>query len=70
MVFIFGKRLGVILLTLKRGDKENRLRRLDWRDEHWEYWAIIENVILVGGLANKRFGELMIKCIDEVFKFE
>ena len=66
----FGKRLGVILLTLKKGEKENREKRLDWQDEHWDYWSEIENVILVGGLANKKFGNIMRQCIDEVFKLE
>ena len=70
IIRIFGKRLGIILLTLKKGDKENRLKRSDWTDEHWNYWAEIENVILVGGLANKKFGKIMLECIDEVFKGE
>lgn len=70
IIRLFGKRLGIILLTLKKGEKENRVKRLDWKDEHWNYWAYIENVILVGGLANERFGKIMVECIDEVFKLE
>ena len=70
IIRLFGKRLGIILLTLKKGEKENRVKRLDWKDEHWNYWADIENVILVGGLANERFGKIMVECIDEVFKLE
>lgn len=70
IIKLFGKRLGIILLTLKKGEKENRVKRLDWKDEHWDYWAEIENVILVGGLANEKFGKIMLECIDEVFKLE
>ena len=40
------------------------------RDRHWDYWAEIENVILVGGLANERFGKIMLECIEEVFELE
>lgn len=70
IVKLFGRRLGIILLTLKKGEKENRLKRLDWQDEHWEYWSKIENVILVGGLANEKFGEIIKESINEVFKLE
>lgn len=70
IIDFFGSRLGLILLTLKKGEYENRQNRLDWTDEHWNYWAQIENVILVGGLANKRFGTIMQKSIDKVFQCE
>lgn len=64
----YGNRLGLILLTLKQGKKENRAARPDWRDEHWEYWAQIKNVILTGGLASgivgKRFKEQIIEVFD------
>ena len=70
IVKLFGRRLGVILLTLKKGEKENRLKRIDWQDEHWQYWSKIENVILVGGLANNKFGKILKYAINEVFKLE
>ncbi len=64
----YGNRLGLILLTLKQGLKENREVRPDWKDEHWEYWAGIKNVILTGGLASgiagKRFKEQIIEIFD------
>ncbi len=64
----FGHRLGLILLTLKTGLKENREARRNWTDEHWKYWAQLENVILVGGLANGIFGEKLKEYALEVFK--
>ena len=64
----FGERLGVILLTLKKGQKENRIKREDWSDTHWEYWNTIENVILVGGLASSKVGERLKYYVQRVFE--
>lgn len=64
----FGDRLGVILLTLKKGEAENRLARKSWNDKHWDYWKSIENVILVGGLANGYLGEQIIEQAKILFK--
>ncbi len=63
----FGNRLGLILLTLKLGQKENRDARDDWRDEHWEYWANIKDVILTGGLASGLMGKRFKERIHYVF---
>ena len=67
---LFGERLGVILLNLKKGEKESREKRSDWKNEHWDYWAQIENVILVGGLASGKLGKNLEKAIYKVFKEE
>ena len=64
----FGERLGVILLTLKKGEKENRLKRKDWNDDNWDYWRHIENIILVGGLASAKVGEKLKYYVEKVFK--
>lgn len=63
----FGKRLGLILLTLKTGLPENRLVRSDWNDEHWKYWSEIENVVLTGGLASGVLGRYLKEEILFVF---
>ena len=63
----FGNRLGLIFLTLKLGDEENRRAREDWNDEHWDYWAQIEDIILVGGLASGKFGKILKKQVEYVF---
>ena len=39
----YGRRLGYLLLMLKRGDDVNRAARPTWRDEHWAWWAGIDN---------------------------
>ena len=67
---LFGERLGVILLNLKKGEKESREKRSDWKNEHWDYWAQIENVILVGGLASGKLGKSLEKAIYKLFKEE
>lgn len=64
----FGERLGVILLTLMTGNKENRLKRSDWNDSNWDYWKTIKNVILVGGLASSTVGEKLKYYAQKVFR--
>ncbi len=63
----YGNRLGLILLTLRTGLKENRLVRDDWTDEHWQYWADVKNVILTGGLASGLLGKRFKEQIQYVF---
>lgn len=64
----FGRRLGLMLLTLKLGDPENRKARPEWTDLHWDYWAQVKDIILVGGLASGTFGEIMREQIAQVFE--
>lgn len=66
----FGKRLGVIFLVLKKGQKKNRLARADWNDDCWDYWAQIDNIILCGGLASSNIGHILKKQIERVFEEE
>lgn len=63
----FGKRLGVILLTLKQGHPDNRKARYDWSDEHWGYWAGLKTVILTGGLSGGLLGRRLKEQILYVF---
>ena len=62
----FGKRLALILLTLKTALPENRKIRRDWNSSHWEYWQSIENIVAVGGLTDGNFGKVL---IDEARKY-
>lgn len=62
----FGKRLGIILLTLKTGLPENKAVRQAWNDSHWEYWKNIENIIAVGGLTSGEFGRELVNTAQEV----
>lgn len=67
IVKLFGERLAVILLTLKKGEKINRLKRKDWDDNHWDYWKSIRNIILVGGLSSSLIGEKLKFYVEKVF---
>lgn len=67
MMMRFGDRLGLLLLALKLGEPENRAAREDWTDAHWEYWAQVRDIILVGGLASGLFGEILRERIEAVF---
>ncbi len=64
----YGNRLGMFLLLLKTGLPENRVVREDWDDEHWEYWANVETIFLVGGIANGRMCDYMLMAVRELFE--
>ena len=63
----YGNRLGLLLLALRLGQKENRAVREDWKDEHWDYWANVKNVVLTGGLASGLLGKRFKEQIHYVF---
>lgn len=63
----FGYRLGLIFLTLKTAEQENRDARADWTERHWLYWSQIKTVILVGGLANGLLGMRLKEYALELF---
>ena len=64
----YGNRLGMLLLLLKTGLPENRAAREDWGDEHWAYWANVETIFLVGGIANGRMCDYMLEVVRELFE--
>ncbi|MCQ4021903.1 MULTISPECIES: hypothetical protein [unclassified Ruminococcus] len=55
----YGRRLGMIFLTLKTGLPENQNARSDWNQGCWEYWKSVKRVILVGGLTSGVMGTIM-----------
>lgn len=65
----FGYRLGICLLVLKTGLKENKKARKEWTDEQWDYLSKLKNIILVGGLASGEFGEKLKYYALEIFRF-
>jgi hypothetical protein len=67
IVKLFGERLAVILLTLKKGEKINRIKRKDWDDSNWDYWSRLKNVILVGGLSSSKIGKKLKYYVEKVF---
>ncbi len=52
----FGRRLGYLVLTLKRGDAANRRAREEWDDSYWAHWASIREIWLGGGLVSGHLG--------------
>lgn len=67
IAYKFGNRLGLILLALRVGEAENREVRADWDDRHWEYWAQLDTIIFVGGLASGMLGRKIKERIQFVF---
>lgn len=63
----FGNRLGLLLLALKKGERENRLARDDWDGACWEYWRSLKTVILTGGLASSMMGRHFKEDIQTIF---
>ncbi len=63
----FGDRLGLLLLMLRTGERENRLARPDWDDACWQYWHELDTVILTGGLASGLLGRRFKEYISGVF---
>lgn len=63
----FGARLGLLLLALRMGEKENRLARPEWDDACWDYWRDLDTVILTGGLASSMLGRRFKEYIHRVF---
>ena len=49
---VVGRRIGYLLLTLKRGGEANRQARPEWNDTYWQHWAGITHVWLGGGLVS------------------
>ena len=64
----FGNRLGMLFLLLKTGLPENRAAREDWSDEHWAYWANVDTIYLVGGIASGRMCDYMLEVVRELFE--
>ena len=56
----YGRSLGYLLLTLKRGDAINRKARPDWQAAHWAYWQQINAVWLGGGLLSGNLGRVAV----------
>jgi len=63
----FGNRLGLLLLVLRTGERENRLARPEWDDSCWEYWRNIDTLILTGGLASSMLGRRFKEQIHNIF---
>lgn len=56
----YGRSLGYLLLTLKRGDPANRAARPEWDGRHWAFWAGINTVWVGGGLVAGHLGPIAV----------
>lgn len=57
----YGRSLGYLLLTLKRGDPANRAARPEWDERHWAFWAGINTVWVGGGLVAGHLGPIAVR---------
>ncbi len=64
----FGRDMGYLLLTLRRGDAVNRKARPEWDDAHWAHWEGIRQVWLGGGLVSGRLGRHITAHASQVMR--
>ena len=62
----YGRSLGYLLLTLKRGDPANRAARQEWDGRHWAFWAGINTVWVGGGLVAGHLGPVAVRAAGRV----
>jgi hypothetical protein len=62
----FGRRLGWVLLALRRGDAANRAARPEWSAEQWARWSRVRQVWLGGGLVSGWSGPAIVEHAREV----
>jgi len=56
----YGRRLGLLLLTLKRADPGNRHARPSWGFQQWEFWQKVTTIHIGGGLLSGAMGPIAI----------
>jgi hypothetical protein len=62
----YGRKLGFLLLMLKRGDPENRAARPEWNEAHWQFWQTISTIIVGGGRLAGQLGRYAVPVAQEV----
>lgn len=56
----YGRRLGLLLLTLKRADPANRHAHPSWGLQQWRFWQKITTIHIGGGLLSGAMGPIAI----------
>ncbi|MCA9948093.1 MAG: hypothetical protein KDE48_00470 [Anaerolineales bacterium] len=64
----YGRRLGIMLVTLKRGDDINRMARSGWDERHWALWASVNTVWLGGGLVAGHLGQIAAQTAQKLLR--
>lgn len=62
----YGRKLGFLLLMLKRADPENRAARPEWNAAHWQFWQHITAIIVGGGMLAGQLGGYALPAAQEV----
>jgi hypothetical protein len=62
----YGRRLGYLLLMLRRGDAVNRDARPEWSADHWAFWQSVKHVCLGGGIVSGNLGRHAIRAARDL----
>ncbi len=57
----FSRRFYALLRTLKHGTPADRTARPEWDESYWETWALLQTVVLGGGLVSGHLGRFLIE---------
>jgi hypothetical protein len=68
IVASFGRRLGLLIAVLKRGDAVNRQARPEWDESYWTHWAGVRQIWLGGGLASDELGRVLQRTAEDFLK--
>ena len=63
-----GRRLGIMLAVLKRGDAANREARTEWQPAEWTFWSEIKEVWLGGGLVSGQAAPYIKKAAENMLE--
>lgn len=64
----YGRRLALLILTLKQALPENRRARVSWNEAHWECWKQISTIHIGGGLVAGSMGPLAIESAKKTVR--
>ncbi|AIO18452.1 hypothetical protein KQ51_00572 [Candidatus Izimaplasma bacterium HR1] len=64
---MFGRRLAKFLGTLFKPSELSVSNRLNWTEEHWNFWKTIDNIYLVGGLTSPILTQIFYNEVEKYF---
>jgi len=65
---MFGSRLAIVLCNLFEPSEKSISNRKNWSKKHWDFWKIISNVYIVGGLTSPILTKIFYDKVIEQFK--
>jgi len=66
----FGKRLALLIKTLKKPSQQSIANRKDWDEDHWEYWKRVKTLIFVGGVSSPSLTRIFLEDVKEMLDQE